>query len=201
MSDTNDYQGAPPTEPMALLDEPKSWPKVIGIMSIVWGCLGLVCNACGVVMPKLVTYMLPDEMKNGPMPPNMTPGPLMYAMVALGMLVSVLLIVAGASLASRKRSGRPLHLAWGVLACIMGCVGLYLQWRINAETQVWMQQNPDTLWAKQQAKQGGGNIGLVIGLVMGVIFGFSYPVFCLVWFGLVKTNPAEIDAGVEDSVV
>lgn len=40
---------APPVNPgqIDFDPEPPSWPKVIGIISIVWGSLGVICNACG----------------------------------------------------------------------------------------------------------------------------------------------------------
>ena len=178
----------------------KTWPKVVGIISIIWAALGLACNACGVFMPQLMTRMLPEEMTKGPMPPNMNPGIEMYVLMAVGMAVTLVLFVGGIALVRRKRSARAMHLVWALLACILAAIGLFMQWRIHGEMQAWIQQNPDSPWAQQQKGQQG-DIGLVIGLLMGAVFGFAYPVFCLIWFGLVKRNPAEIDSGVEDSVV
>ena len=202
--DSGNYSGmtpaAPPTEPPPMLDEPKSWPKVIGIISITWASVvGLGCNACAAFMPQIMGRIIPEDMKKDGLPPNLTPNPIMYGAIGLGVLVSILLLVAGIALVRRKRSGRALHLVWAVLGCLMAVLGLYMQWRMNGEVQVWMQQHPDSQFAKQAASQG--DIGPIIGYVMGAVFGLAYPVFCLVWFGLVKRNAAEIDSGVEESVI
>ncbi len=192
----------PPTEPAPLLDEPRTWPKVVGIISIVWAALNLLCGVCGMFSPQITMAFLPPEFQQDPLPPTMKPGLLMYTALGIGFLVALLLLVAGISLVSRKRSARGLHLAWAALACVMGAIGLYLQWSANAQMQEFMQQHPDSPWTKQQKMAGGaGQMGMIVGIVFGVVLGYAWPVFCLIWFGLVKRDSAEICAGVEESVI
>lgn len=194
------YPGmTPPTEPAeGVFDEPKTWPKVVGIISIAWAGLGLVCGTCGLFSPVLMKNFMPPEMTQGPMPPSMTPGIEMYVLTAVSMALSGFLLASGIMLVGRKRPARAMHLFWAVVACLMTVVMLFIQWRVLEQNKVWIQQNPDSFWAKQ----GGQNrVGELIGLAVGAVMGFAWPLFCLFWFGLVKRDPAEIDAGVEETVV
>ena len=91
----------PPTESafdMPMPAEPPAWPKVVGIISIVWASLGLLCGVCGtgwlLYMPTFAKSM---EAQMGPMPPAMSPSPAQLALMVLGVfgLVLVLLVASG----------------------------------------------------------------------------------------------------------
>lgn len=108
---------APPTDPEGIdlpPDLPR-WPKVVGITSIVWGALGLMCAGCGSIYAVAIA---PDLMKGmedrmGPMPAVFKPGLETIVAGALGVVMTILLIVAGIVLVQYKRLGRTLHLAYG----------------------------------------------------------------------------------------
>lgn len=186
--------------------QPKGWPKVVGIISIVWGSLGLLCNTCGIIGiagQSMMVNMMPGaqggegQQQIPPLPDVMQPGIADYAGAALGFALSVLLIIAGSALVARKPVSRQLHLAYAGLAVVVTLVATVLAIQKQGAVQSWAQQNPDNFWAQQQNQAGAF---AYMGLVFGAILGLAYPIFLLVWFGLVKRNTKEITEGVEPTI-
>jgi MFS family permease len=186
--------GTPPTElppDFELPDEPPRWPKVVGVTSIIFGALSLTCGGMGLVMMGLMPVLMKavaDQM--GPMPDAMKPNAAMMVAGVIGLGVAVLLIIAGIVTVQRKPAGRRLHLVYAVLGIASTFVGLYLQLRHQAGFQQWAAQNPDNLWAQQ-----GGGVWQLIGLAFSIFLGFGWPLFCLIWFGLVKTRAEHMTGG------
>lgn len=179
--------------------EPPKWPKTIGIISIVWGSLGLCCNVLGgawySVGQPAVMKMAQDsgQMADG-IPPFMMQAHLpLVALCVLGLAVSVLLVVAGSTLAARKQAARNLYLAYGVAAFLLAAISMYFQFQLQAEVDQWVNANPTTAFAQQQQQAG---VMKIVGPLLGIVLGFGWPIFCLVWFGLVKKDPNEITKGV-----
>jgi len=170
---------------------PTSWPKVIGILSIVWGGLGLTCLACGIGGILLGPAMMPQEMRDGPLPPSMRIAPWQAGMFALGFVLSVLLIVAGVQTLRRNMAGRTLHLIWAVCSILLTIVNVYFGWRQVIEVEQWMRDNPTSPFAKGPQMGRGASMALVVGLnCIGII----WPTFLLIWFGLVKRTKASFGA-------
>jgi amino acid transporter len=171
----------PPIEPMLDLPEERpSWPKVVGIVSILWGALGLVCNGCGVASPLLMGMVqMPPEM--GPMPDVMKPGLGQLVLAGIGLAMSVVLIIAGVATLQRQNAGRTLHLLWSVVNLVLVVVAIVMTLIVMGEQAAWVKDNPDSPWAKQYSP-----FATYIGIAFTVVLGGAWPVFCLIWFGLVK---------------
>src|SRR4051812_22540881 len=113
----------PPTQSdfeIPLPDEAPAWPKVVGIISIVWASAWMLCGVCGLASPLflgMMSNMVEKDM--GPMPPAMRPSLPQMALMAVGLAWAVLLLCAGIATVTRKPSGRVLHLAYAVGALIM----------------------------------------------------------------------------------
>jgi len=156
---------------------------------MVWGSVMIACGGCGLAWMYFGASMIPaDQVQQ--MPP-MNPGMGAIGAMVVGMGFDVLLIVAGATTVGRKPIGRPLHLTFAVLALPLFVVSMYFNMQHQANIEEWVKQNPDTPTAK--AMQGGaGAIGQIVGWVMGIVLGLAYPIFLLVWFGLVKRKPSDM---------
>lgn len=174
------------------------WPKGVGIPSIILGALMLVCNGMGVAwfsvgQPWMMQQAIDSGQMEGGVPPFMMQPMLgMTVLCVVGLLVSVLLVVAGISTVARRPAGRALHLAYGALSVVTFGVSMYMNMSMQAQTNEWIQQNPDSGFAAQ-AQQ---SLGPGFGLAMGVLLGLVWPVFCLIWFGLVKKRPEDMTGGV-----
>ncbi|MDX2132448.1 MAG: hypothetical protein SFY69_10390 [Planctomycetota bacterium] len=173
----------PPFEP-GLIDEMRpipSWPKVIGIISICWGALGLVCTGCGGLWYALGPQWLAQQPGMGELPPSMKPTGAMWLVLAAGLGLAGLLIGAGVTCTMRRPVARPLHLVYAVLALLVGVVSTYVQWQTMVAMNQWVAENPDSQFAKQH-----NAAGQMAGLVAGLVIGNAWPLFALVWFGAVK---------------
>lgn len=170
----------PPIEPMLDDGELPGWPPVVGITSICWGVLGLLCNGCGVASPLLIG-MVPQNPQMGPMPDIMKPGIGQVSLAGIGLAMSVLLIIAGVATLQRQFAGRMLHLAWAGINLVLTVVGVAIAIKTINDQMAWKAANPDNLWAKQM-----NPFFSYIGIAIAVLLGGAWPVFCLVWFGLIK---------------
>lgn len=200
---TPSASGIPDFGDLGPANQPRSWPKVVGIVSIVWGSLGLVCNGCGFVgnisqdamMKMMPQPQGPDAPQIPPMPDAMKAGVVDIAGAALGFLLSALLIIAGSVLIARRPAGRTLHLAYAAVSILVTIfTTVFMVQKLNAMA-AWAKQNPDNFWAQQN--QSGF---AMVGLFVGVVIGLAYPLFCLVWFLAVKKDTREITEGVEERV-
>lgn len=164
------------------LYEPPRWPKVIGTISIVWGAMGLMCGGCmlgmGIMMPTMVKSV---EAQQGPMPDVMKPTLLQLVVGGIGLIVPIILIVAGIMTVARKATGAMLHLVYAVAGLISTIAYTAISLPHQAQLAEWVQQNPTDPWAKQANPGLGWAIFSIITLIS-----LAYPVFCLIWFGAVK---------------
>ena len=213
MTQFPDSSPPPPMFPGEMPQEPKSWPKVLGIFSIVWGSLGLICNGCGAVMLVFQQAMMdmliqqqqnnPSASKGGPqmtpMPDVMKPGAMDMAGPVLGFLVCILLLVAGILLTMRRAQSRMMHLVYGGLSLIVTLIGTAMAVQKQNAIAAWATQNPDDFWAIQQTTQGGQFA--YIGIGRAFTPGLAYTVFVLIWFGVIKRNTTEITTVVEEPII
>lgn len=189
------YVGPHADELEDLDGEPRpAWPKVIGIISIVLGALGVVCNGLGIGW-QLLAGSLMGNIPGGAPPAMTNPNPLAIGVGAFGALWSIVLITAGAFTVGRKPAGRATHLVWAAVAIVLAAVGMYMQLEIQGQIEQWCIDNPGSDFAKQQA--AGGPVGKYVGLFCGVVLGFAWQIFVLVWFGLVKNKPSDITQGAD----
>lgn len=170
---------------------PTSWPKVVGILSMVWGGLGLTCLACGIGGILIGPALMPPELKEGPLPPNMRMAPWQAGMFVVGFGLSVLLIVAGVQAMRRNMAGRTLHMIWASCSLLLTFVNIYFGWRQVIEVEQWVRDNPTSPFAKGPQLSRGANMALVIGLNC---IGLIWPVFLLIWFGAIKRTKESFGA-------
>ena len=75
-----------PADPML-----PGWPKVVGMTSIVWGALGLLCNLGGIGCMALVPTFMASSPDAGPLPPTMQLDPIQIALAVAGTALTILL--------------------------------------------------------------------------------------------------------------
>lgn len=174
---------------MEAFQEPTSWPKVIGIISMIWGGIGLSCVGCGGALTAFGSALLPPEMRDGPLPPTMGFNIVNVLNLSVGLIFSILLFSAGLTTLRRSMTGRTLHLFWSMGSIAWIPVGLYLAYYQTQAMKVFLRDNPDSPFAK------GGNpeAGLMIGIAMTVIFAI-YPIFIFIWFMFIKKTKESFGA-------
>ncbi|HLO42187.1 MAG TPA: hypothetical protein VK176_14275 [Phycisphaerales bacterium] len=193
---TSNVTEHPPVQPGDLheLQEPPAWPKVVGWISAIWGGLGTCClmlSGLGAVVGKM--FIPPDQASQFP-PSFMTPATMV--MMVVGLVMSILLCVAGVMTINRKITGRYLHLVYAVISLILVPVGFWVGLQNQAMLEDWIRQNPDTQFAKQQQQMGGAAGQIVSYVFQGI--GLLYNLFLIFWFGVVKKTPQSMGAGRQD---
>ncbi|MFG0259716.1 MAG: hypothetical protein ACF8LK_05110, partial [Phycisphaerales bacterium JB041] len=133
MSDPADstFPPAPPTTQgdFVPVKPPESWPTVIGIISIIFGSLGVLSNVCGGVFLFLsgpLVSMVPEQQASE-MEMQMSaslPYPFMQGGVMfLELVISVLMLVGGIMLLRRKSSARGLLVGTAWLDLVSNTAG------------------------------------------------------------------------------
>jgi hypothetical protein len=185
-------------ESIEMINRPR-WPKVIGILSIIWGGIGTVCGGLGMLVLPFSSQLSGMALQNGePTPYGNVPTATDYTIGAIGFGLAVLLVFAGISCVSYRPVTRMMHLLYGLLS-IPIVVWSYLNQQHKLELNMqWAKEFPDNPIAQSYNGGGGGAaIGQVIGLVVLIVLGFGVPLFYLIWFGLIKTKPEQITGGDE----
>lgn len=175
--------------------EPAQWPKVVGIISICWACFWLLCGGCGLAwMVAAPQFMAGAEKQFGePFPDVMKPSTAQGIMAAVGLIVPIVLLIAGILTLRRRTTGRPMHITYAVLSflntAISAVVGVQQQLRIMD----WAKHNQSSKWAQGQ----GAGYGIIF-MAVFVALALAWPLFCVIWFGAMKRDPsADAPARVE----
>lgn len=169
--------------------EPPRWPKVVGIISIVWGAIGLVCNGIGLVGGLLTPTLMQSaasQMEGGVPPQYQQVNPLMVGVSVLGAIMAVVLIVAGILTVNRKPAGRMAHLVVALVSLLVLIAYIPVQWSMNEGIAQWVRENPDAQFSQTYSPGPA-----IIGMAFGVVIGAAWPVFSLIWFGALKKRPEQ----------
>lgn len=200
MSQMNTPSMPPTSSDFSMPAEPPSWPKVIGIISIVWGSLGLFCNACGMISQlggNAMIGMMPPEQQEAMKAQMAAAGPAQLAIYVFGILITILLIVAGVLTLQRRPLGRLLHLAYGGLAVVLTLISAVVTFSgFDAQLAAMSKDPKMTPQAIATAKPAMYATASVM-----ICFFMLYPLFCLVWFGAIKRTQKDMTGGFDQEPI
>lgn len=172
--------------------EPAKWPTVVGVVSIVWGGLGLLCGVCGgvmMLMPSMMIGMVPEEQRaevERQMAANAA-WPIEYILLAFSVLLTVLLLVAGIMLVKRNPGARPMFLAYGAAGVLLSLCQVGVQYvKIPQAVKASVPAG-----ATDEAIRQATFMGYAMAALM-ILLGMAWPAFCLIWFGLVKRDSRDL---------
>lgn len=187
-------QMTPPIDGPREIPEPPQWPKVVGIISVVWGSLMICCGACGIGFAFMGQSMIPPEQAS--QYPPMSINTIQLVAGGFGFVLNAGLIVAGSLTIGRRPIGRTLHLVYAAASLPLLALSIYGQILQQADMDRWVRENPDTAYARQAASMG--SLGALIGYGFALVFGLAYPLFCLLWFGVIKRSAQSMGAASTD---
>jgi hypothetical protein len=124
--DTDQPDVTPPTNPVehdfAEEATPTKWPKVIGVISLVYALGGLLCQVTGFAWLLLSDWL----MRMGGMDLELPPVIRIVgaASTVLGFCLGVVLLFGALNLLRRRRKGVKLHKTWAMLRIVLLVVGL-----------------------------------------------------------------------------
>ena len=180
--------GQPATDAVTMVNTPK-WPKVVGIISIVFGSLGVLgstCGGIGVAMVPVWEDMMKEVSEGYPLPPNMDIGPLYYVLIVLGLAFAILLLTAGVMTLKRQIAGRMLHLVYVGLSIPVTILNIWLQMQEMSAMEAYIRDNPGSPFA-----QGGDQTVNLILFAFFTLLGIAWLAFLGIWFGVMKTKPSD----------
>jgi hypothetical protein len=203
MSDQDQY-GQGPQEPMfspppdapmhdaGYVDVPEtSWPKVIGIISIVLASLGLACYGCqsvSTIFQPMMVGAMPEEMR--PPAPSTMQMAYSIATYCISFLLSLLLLFAGIATLKRKPSGRSLHVLWSVLKVVVSLISfgfaVMLAEEIADQVNAQMQQQSQQTGQPPMFEMTPGMMIIASAVTTAIML--IWPVFLLIWFNRGKVK-------------
>jgi len=178
-------------------DEPfvdlPGWVKPVGIISLVWGAIGLFCGVIGIggsILMQQFQQSASNQMQGGFPDVLLNPPASAQAAQAAGIVWTIYLIVCGALLLGRKTVARPMLIVYALGGILLTLWGVYEQLQVQIAIRQWVADNPDSDFARASGQSGA--MGAFVGLAVGIVLGLAWPLFCLVWFGLVKRKATDI---------
>jgi len=173
---------APPTDPgeLAVPGRLSTWPTVIGVLAIVFGSLATLGGLCGVLGPLVMPGLLQGTGSGAEQMAAAGKWQVWsIVMNVISMALSILLLVAGIKLSSRRASAATLCTLWAklkILAVIGFCVLFFFIQR-------------DQLAVTLKGSAGSPGVGEQVvtiaafgSTVVYLLWGVALPVFMLIWF-------------------
>jgi hypothetical protein len=145
--------------------KPPVWPLVVGILSTIFGSLGLLC-ACASIPMNIMNPAAQQALQQFPEWWRT------YQIISglFGFLMAVVLLSGGICLIRRRPAGLPLSVAYGVL----GLIGSVLNTIITVSGMAGFQM-PGPMGGSMKSV-------MMVSPFVGLIFGAGYPIFLLIWF-------------------
>ena len=192
----------PPMEPtgVPLDDEETKWPKVIGVISLIYAIFGLLCQSGYVIVTAFA-----DQFMRLASIDVATPVALKATGIVLavgGIALAILMLVGAIKLLRRQRSGVSLLKKWAVMRIVLILVGV-IAGVLMAPAQVDMQQQVleaqrDRLPPGQIPDRTDDQVWRGMMIQMGVFSALfaAYPVFLGFWISRKKIT-ADVDRWIE----
>jgi len=170
---------------------PPSWPKWIGILTIVYSVLGIGCTGLAAVFTPMVGGMMEPMLDGAPMPEGLKVGPVDWVLLLSGFAMTVVLLFGGIFCLARRPGCRWMFVLYGLVTIPMSLVNYVRQLDKQESIRQWAERYPDTQYAEMvRAQQSGAaaQVGEIVGLGFVLVLGVLIPLFYLIWFGFVKTR-------------
>ncbi len=182
---------------------PPAWPKWIGGLAIAWGALMLTCTGIGAVMMPMQSKFMKPMIEGAPMPDALIPTPLDWGFIAIGFVMTLLLLFGGIFCVSRNPVSRVMILIWAIPSIPMSLFNYTIQMGKQESLREWAKQYPNTQYGEMLNAQGaaGQQVTEIVGLVITILLGVIIPAFFIVWFGFVKTKPEQMTGAASSDLV
>ncbi len=193
---------SPAATTSVMTELPSKWPKVVGVLSIVFGSIGVLYWGCCNIGGGAAATVVPQLLANNPDAQNVpmvdSTGVYDAAYFAVGganAVWALVLLISGIMLVKRSRNARFFSMFWAVLKILLLVVSAYVAYGVagrNAEAmRVYIAENPDLPGTGMM--KIGAEVNPWIGVLIGVAYTLPYPLFLLIWFmrGKIRRETAE----------
>lgn len=182
----------PPIDAGEIPQQPSAWPKVIGVITIIFGSLAILQGCVGAVsslfMSSLSAIVPAEQAAVYDAMEDLKPWMIIGAVLALGL--GILLLVAGIGLVRRRAWSPTACMVWAGIKMvfvvgytILGDMAQQAQFEAMQEM---MQQDPNMPAAMPAMMGSFMQVFGVFTIVLGILWGWALPVFLLIWFARSK---------------
>ncbi len=185
---------APPTPPQVpptavgyAPPPPKTttWPTVVGVISIVWGAFYTLGGLCGIgtmlFWEQYIAWISNITLAGDPNIEAMKradmDNPISLLLGAVGLLLAIFLIMAGAKVLKRRRQG----VAWSRLYAVINLPLMFISMIVS----YWLQRE---MYTSSYAGMPGEEAIAIASMFCGVLLAAIWPVFLLIWFARAKVK-------------
>jgi len=171
------------------------WPIAVGVVGLLLALPSLLLITADFLEPVLLSGLRAEvEAKGAPPPPTheMTP-----ARVGRGIVyaaANLLLVAAAIAALARLGVARGLHLAYALLGVVSAFASVWFQIHVNGQTEAWIARHGELPYDGPSERTWGGAMRdqLEIGrffVTIGFPLALAWPLFCIVFFGMLKRDP------------
>lgn len=179
----NPYGSMNPPTSFEYQEEPPAttWPTVLGVIGIILSVLGLLGGCVTLFMPLFMPQFLQMLRDGGNMPEedindianNMPPDWVMYVGGAVGLLLSIWLLVSCIRLMKRRQAGARSLFAWAVVNMVWMLINLV--GTILLTPAVTPPANAPA------GAQAASDVMQIASTMCGFLIGAAYPIFVIFW--------------------
>lgn len=173
---------APPTSPRPLAPRPTSWPMYLGLVTILFGVMGLLAMIAGAISAFFTRAMIDPSIQNEAIAMQLKYLPWSISHYVVGSLLAILLLVGGIILIRRRGSARRLLMSWALLKIPVVLASSALGFVIQREMFAAMMKNQPSGPPPPAMAAPMMEAFALVGLIIGIAWGLALPVFLLVWF-------------------
>lgn len=161
-----------------------AWPKVLGIICIIFGVFGSLGGCIGMFTPLMLeplSAMMPPEQRE---PYRATMEEWMTASIAISIIAFVLavtLTIGGIQLLKKRKTAIPLLRVWAAAKMVLVVVNAFIAYRIQEDQFALMQEAGTSAQNMPPGMDNFMNIVMIFSSIFGVLWGWALPVFLLIW--------------------
>lgn len=187
----NNAESTPPVAPAeyAAVPPPQtSWPKVLGILMIIFGVFGMIAGTLGLFARQLMELLFKQMGKSEIMQSSLMQRwmTITVAFAAIGLLLGILQMVGGIGLVRRKLWAVAMSKAWAAAKIALAVVTMLSDWIMSQKIAEAAKEGLIDADAVKHLVRGGGSL---VSMLPGLMMSIALPVFVLIWLAL--PNPRE----------
>lgn len=178
-----------PPEPPAPPQKTSQWPKLIGIIGIIFGALALLQSLVAPFMVaftrmSMETTLGDSEGAQTDLEEYITELTALSTLSAIVFsILAIILVIGGILLLKRKPGAKPVLMTWAVLKI---AAGAFISFKNYGLTRIQMDLISGQAGEGMAAFERITDISATVGLIGGMIWIAALPVFLLIWFSRSK---------------
>lgn len=172
------------------------WPKIIGIIAIIFGSGGLLSGVIGPLSMLMVRTQMEGFVKQGADQTKVDDylarlAQITYSSAIANALIGIILLTGGILILRHRRTGSPTLQTWSFLKIVVGGLFLFKSVSLSRlQMEIMMSSNAMGGAGSAEAQMIGSITSYAVwaGMAFGFLWLAALPVFVLIWFNRAKVK-------------